>query len=84
MEHPEPFTSILIRELTILAREFGHVSRACWLISRALREHLQPDVECATDGSQLGVVSGKRAPHQAELPLLPYPESGPSSREAYE
>ena len=43
---PEPLTSLLIRETAIAAGAAGKLSRALWEISRVLRKHLQPDVEC--------------------------------------
>ena len=35
----EPLTSILLREVTILAKKFGDSSRCCWEIRRALLQH---------------------------------------------
>ncbi len=43
----EPLTSLLVRETAIAAAASGKLSRALWQISRVLKEHLQPDVECA-------------------------------------
>ena len=42
----EPLTSLLIRETSIAASAAGKLSGALWQISRVLREHLQPDVDC--------------------------------------
>ena len=43
----EPLTSLLIRELRISARKFGQIARSMDEMARALRLHLQPDVEKA-------------------------------------
>jgi len=45
----EPLHSLLVRELTILSRDFGQASRAVWEMSRALRadqQGLTGDADC--------------------------------------
>ncbi len=72
----EPLTSLLIRETTIAAAAAGKLSGALWQISRVLRRHLQPDVECAKDGSQQGLSgaeSGRASGETLPLPSLEEP-----------
>ncbi len=65
----EPITSLLIRETTIAAAAAGKLSRALWQISRVLRKHLQPDVDCAKDGYQQGK-SGAEAGGRSGTPAV--------------
>ena len=68
----EPLTSLLIRETTIAAAAAGKLSRALWQISRVLREHLQPDVECAKTAVNKGR-SGAESDGAAGLPVFSDP-----------
>jgi len=81
---PEPLTSILIRELTILGRDFGRASRGCWEISRALRQALQPDVTYARMAPNKGQSGAEKSAVSDSAPLLPYPEFGSGSEEDYD
>ncbi len=65
----EPITSLLIRETTIAASAAGKLSGALWQISRVLRKHLQPDVDCAIDGYQQGK-SGAEAGGRSGTPAV--------------
>ncbi len=53
----EPLHSLLVRELTILSKNFGQASTTLWEISRALRneQKLRDDSECDKDGTHKGV-----------------------------
>ncbi len=68
----EPITSLLIRETTILARDFGRAARGFSEIARALRVHLQPDVKNATRAINTERSGAEAAEHQSEAPLLPF------------
>ncbi len=56
---PEPITSILRRELIIAAAASGKLSRCFDEMARALRKHLQPELDCAKDGYQQGEVGSE-------------------------
>ena len=70
----EPITSILRRELMIAAGASAKLSRCLYEMARALREHLQPDVECATELSTLDGGDGNKPAHQEPAPSLLSPE----------
>ncbi len=73
----EPLTSLLIRECVIAASAAGKLSGALWQISRVLRKHLQPDVECAKDGYQQGK-SGAEAGGHSGTPAVVDSVSAPA------
>ncbi len=54
---PEPIQSLLVRELTILAKNFGQASSTLWELSRVLRDaqKLRDLEECDKDGTHKGV-----------------------------
>ncbi len=58
----EPITSLLVREMTILAKNFGHLGRTSYEISRLLRESqlegFPSSESCAKEGDQQGKVGG--------------------------
>jgi hypothetical protein len=80
----EPFTSLLIRETSIAAGAAGKLSRALWEISRVLRRHLQPDVECAKDGYQQGESGAESSEVSDRAPLLPFPDFGSGNEKDYD
>ncbi len=74
-------TSLLQREVTILARDFGHASRACWEISRALLQYRQ---SCGMMALNEEEVAGKRDPSQADLPAQPSLDFGTGNERDYD
>ncbi len=64
----EPITSLLIRETSIAASAAGKLSRALWEVSRALRNHLQPDVKSATMALNKGESGAKSETEAGSLP----------------
>ncbi len=74
----------MVRELTILSRDFGRAARGCDEMARALRKHLRPPSECdkttinkGRSGTEISRVSG-------EALSLPFPEFGSGSEEDYD
>ncbi len=80
----EPLTSLLIRETSIAAAAAGKLSGALWQISRVLREHLQPDVECAKDGYQQGEVGDRKRSASGATLSLPFPDFGSGNERDYD
>ncbi len=68
----EPLTSLLIRELRIMSAKFGQVSRCADEMARALRLHLQSDVNNARMAPNKGQSGAEAADDpQSDAPLLP-------------
>ncbi len=84
MDGPEPLTSILRRELAILAAGAGKMCGAAWEMNRALRKHLQPDVESAKMAINKGRSGAENSRASGEAPLLPYPDFGTGNAEDYD
>ncbi len=74
-------TSLLQREVTILSRDFGHASRACWEISRALLRYREKDGMMAINEEE---VAGNREPSQAVLPAQPSLDFGSGNERDYD
>ncbi len=77
MIESEPITSLLIRETTIAASAAGKLSRALWQISRVLREHLQPEVDCdkmAINKGKSGAEAGGRSGPPAMVDSVSVPD----------
>ncbi len=69
----EPLTSLMIRELRILARDFGRASRGFDEMARALRKHLQPEIESARMALNEEEVGTDPSRAQGEALSLPFP-----------
>ncbi len=77
----EPFPSLLQRELAILSRDYGRVSRSCWEMSRVL---LRLRNDSATLAGMEEDVSGKSPPSKAADPDQPSLDFGSGSEEDYD
>ncbi len=84
MPVPEPLTSLMIRELSILARDFGRASRGFTEMARALREHLRPDLESDKMAINTGRSGAEKSRASGEAPLLPGLEEPASIRKEYD
>ena len=67
----EPLTSLLQRELTILAKQFGSLSGTCWEISRLLlrarEEYGMMAINKGKSGAESDVAASQADPFQADL-----------------
>ncbi len=67
----EPLTSLLRRELVILAKKYGDISSAHWELARVLREHLQPELKNAKMAPNKGQLGAEISEPSGGAPLLP-------------
>ena len=81
---PEPITSLLRRELAIAASGAGKLTGALWEMNRALRTHLQPELDCDKMAINKGRSGAETSRVSDEAPLLPFPEFGSGSDKDYD
>ena len=74
MVEVEPITSLLIRELRIVARDIARVSRDYDALAKILRQHLQPDIGCAKlPGNKEDGELGAPSSNPEGVPSDPFP-----------
>ena len=61
----EPLTSLLIRETTILARDFARVSRGFDELAAVLRKHLRPELL----NGRMATNKGRSGQEKVETPV---------------
>ena len=72
-ELPEPFTSLVQRELVILSKNFGQLGRTCWELSRVLlRAREEYDKMAINKGESGAEAMVERLATQSDPPADPF------------
>ena len=80
----EPLTSLMIRELRILARDASRMARGFDVMAQVLRDNLQGDLGSAKLAINTRESGAEESRASGEALRLPFPEFGSGSQEDHD